>query len=110
LLAALPGGLATPRCLAFETQADGTSWLWLEAVTEAHPGLCPLDRYAMVARKLVRFNCAYLAGVPLPDQPWLSRGWLRSWVEAGGAALAELGERLQAAVDPMRLDDACCAD
>jgi hypothetical protein len=43
LLAALLGGLATPRCLAVEAQPDGTSRLWLEAVTDAHPGPWPLD-------------------------------------------------------------------
>ena len=90
LLAALPGGLAAPRCLAVEAQPDGTTRLWLEAVTDAHPGPWPLDRYAWVARRLGRFNGAYLAGAPLPDQPWLSRGWLRSWVEASGPAVAEL--------------------
>ena len=93
LLAALPGGLAAPRCLAVETQPDGTSWLWLEAVTDAHPGPWPLERYARVARQLGRFNGAYLTGVPLPDQPWLSRGWLRDFVEPSGPALTEL-ERL----------------
>ena len=77
LLAALPGGLAAPRCLAVEAQPDGTTRLWLEAVADAHPGPWPLDRYALVARRLGRFNGAYLAGAPLPDQPWLSRGWLR---------------------------------
>ena len=64
----------------------------------------------MVTRKLVRFNCAYLAGVASPDQPWLSRGWLRSWVEAGGAALAELVRGSKPQLTQMRLDDACCAD
>ena len=93
LLDALPGGLAAPRCLAVDSQPDGTSWLWLEAVTDAHPEPWPLERYAQVARELGRFNGAYLAGVPLPDQPWLSQGWLRSWVESAGPALAEL-ERL----------------
>jgi hypothetical protein len=93
LLAALPGGLTAPRCLAVETQPDGTSWLWLEAVTDEHPGPWPLDRYSRVACHLGRFNGAYLAGVPLPDQPWLSWGWLRSVVEASGPALADL-ERL----------------
>ena len=95
LLAALPGGLATPRCFAVEAQADGTTRLWLEAVTDAHPGPWPLQRYAWVARRLGRFNGAYLAGVPLPDQPWLSQGFLRSWVdvEPAGPAVAEL-ERL----------------
>ena len=93
LLAALPGGLATPRCLAVETQPDGTARLWLEAVTDAHPGPWPLDRYAQVARHLGHFNGAYLAGTPLPDQPWLSRGWLRDFVEPSGPAVADL-ERL----------------
>ncbi len=51
LLDALPGGLAAPRCLAVETQPDGTSWLWLEAITDAHPGPWPLERYAWVARQ-----------------------------------------------------------
>src|SRR5687768_1953367 len=101
LLTALPGGLTTPRCLAVETQPDGTSWLWLEAVTEVHPGPWPLLRYAWVARRLGRFNGAYFAGVPLPDQPWLSQGFLRGWVEVepAGPAVVEL-ERLAGAGGP----------
>src|SRR5215210_4288132 len=90
LLAALPRGLVAPRCLAVAAQQDGTTRLWLEAVTDAHPGPWPLDRYTLVARHLGRFNGAYLAGAPLPAQPWLSREWLRDFVEASGPALAEL--------------------
>jgi hypothetical protein len=90
LLAALPGGLAAPRCLAVETQSDETTRLWLEAVTDSHPGPWPLDRYVQVARNLGRFNGAYLAGAPLPDQPWLSRGWLRGFVEPSGPYVADL--------------------
>src|SRR5918994_3854081 len=93
LLDTLPGGLVAPRCLAVEAQPDGTSRLWLEAVTDAHPGPWLLDRYALVARHLGRFNGAYLAGAPLPDQPWLSRGWLRDFVEPSGPNVADL-ERL----------------
>ena len=99
LLASLPGGLTAPRCLAVEAQADGTSRLWLEAVTDAHPGPWPLDRYALVARHLGCFNGAYLAGAPLPVQPWLSQGWLRSWVEAADSSMTEL-ERLTGADTP----------
>ena len=93
LLAALPGGLAAPRCLAVEARPDGTTRLWLEAVADVRHGPWPRDRYALVARHLGRFNGAYLAGAPLPDRPWLSRGWLRDFVEPSGPALAEL-ERL----------------
>jgi len=93
LLEALPGGLATPRCLAVEAQPDGTTRLWLEAVTDEYPGPWPIDRYALAARHLGRFNGAYLAGAPLPDQPWLSQGLLRDFVEPSGPDVAEL-ERL----------------
>src|SRR4051812_14130491 len=90
LLAALPGGLAAPRCLAVETQPDGTTRLWLEAITDAHPGPWPLERYALVACHLGRFNGAYLTGAAMPADAWLSRRWLRGWVEAAGLAVAEL--------------------
>ena len=102
LLAALPGGLATPRCLAVEAQPDGTTPLWLEAVADAHPGPWSLGRYALVAHHLGRFNGAYLAGIPLPEQPWLSRGWLRDFVEPSGPAVADL-ERLADPGDPALL-------
>jgi hypothetical protein len=102
LLDALPGGLAAPSCLAVETQPDGTSWLWLKAITDAHPGPWPLERYAWVARHLGRFNGAYLAGVPFPDQSWLSQGFLRSWIEPAGPAVAEL-ERLAGPGSPPSL-------
>jgi len=103
LLDDLPGGLVAPHCLAVETQPDGTSWLWLEAITDAHPGPWPRARYAQVARVLGRFNGAYLAGMPLPDQPWLSQGWLRSWVESAEPFLTEL-ERLADHGGPPALD------
>jgi hypothetical protein len=93
LLAVLPGGLSAPRCLAVEVQPDGTTRLWLEAVTDESPGPWPLERYALVARHFGRFNGSYLAGTPVPDEPWLSRGWLRDFVEPSGPAVADL-ERL----------------
>lgn len=90
LLAELPGGLVAPRCLAVEAQPDGTTQLWLEAVTDACPGPWPRDRYALVARHLGQFNGAYLVGHSIPDRPWLSQRWLRDFVEPSGRALAEL--------------------
>jgi hypothetical protein len=62
-------------------------------VTDKYPGPWPLDRYACAARELGRFQGAYLTGTPVPDQPWLSRGWLRNFVEPSGPDVAAL-ERL----------------
>ena len=101
LLTALPGELAAPRCLAFAAQPDGTSWLWLEAVTDAHPGPWPLDHYARAARHLGRFNGAYLARAPLPDQPWLSCGWLRDFVAPSGHTVTELDRLVDVGGSPL---------
>ena len=81
LLEDLPGGLAAPRYLGSELRPGGNSWLWLEDIADAIGARWPLERYGIVARQLGRFNGVYLAGRPLPAQPWLSRSWLRSWVE-----------------------------
>jgi len=99
LLGTLSGGLTAPRCLAVEKRPDETTWLWLEEVTDDHPGPWPRDRYALAARALGRFNGAYLTGAPLPTYPWLSRGWLRGFVAESGAAATEL-ERLAAPGGP----------
>jgi hypothetical protein len=46
--------------------------------------------YGRVAKHLGQFNGAYLVDRPLPENPCLSRGWLREWVEDAGTAVAEL--------------------
>ena len=100
LLAALPAGLAAPRCLAVEEDRAGAVWLWLEDVPDdytARGESWPLARYGLAARHFGRFNGTYLAGRPLPEDAWLSRGWLRQWVthrrlsEAQRALLAAPG-------------------
>src|SRR3712207_7803313 len=53
--------------------------------------------------ELGRFNGAYLARVPLPDQPWLSRDFLRGWVEESSPAIAEL-EQLAGSDGPPLLE------
>ena len=75
LLADLPGGLAAPRCLAVETDTAGAAWLWLEDVADRFGGRWPLAQYGRAARHLGQFNGAYLAGCPLPTDPWLVRRW-----------------------------------
>jgi len=92
LLADLPGGLAAPRCLAVDTGADGSAWLWLEDVADRFGGRWPLAQYGRAARHLGQFNGAYLAGRQLPTDPWLVRQWTTRHSEPAKmpAAVAEL--------------------
>jgi hypothetical protein len=74
-------GVSAPRCYGTTTLEDGASvWLWLEYVVDTET-VWPLSRYAQAARALGIFNGSYVAQRPLPDRTWLSRRWLRSWVE-----------------------------
>jgi hypothetical protein len=91
LLAELPGGIRTPACYGETEHPDSSVWLWLEDIVDGTEGLWPLEAYGTVARHLGQFNGAYLTDRPLPDNPCLSRGWLREWVEDAGPAVAELG-------------------
>ena len=88
LLADLPGGIVPPRCLAVEEQAGHELWIWLEEVTDDVGQPWPLAHYKLAARHLGQFNGAYLAGGPLPAEPWLSRGFLRAWVTPRAAYVA----------------------
>ena len=53
--------------------------MWLAEVTD-EIGEWPLERYGLAARHLGQFNGAYLVGKQIPNQPWVSQGWLRGWV------------------------------
>ena len=92
LLVDLPGGLAAPRCLAVDTGADRSAWLWLDDIADRFGGRWPLAQYGRAARHLGQFNGAYLAGRPLPTDPWLVRQWTTRHSEPVKipAALAEL--------------------
>lgn len=90
LLVDLPGGIRTPTCYGEIEHPDGSVWLWLEDVADGADGPWPLDAYGRVARHLGQFNGAYLTDRPLPENPCLSRSWLREWVEDAGPSVAEL--------------------
>jgi hypothetical protein len=77
----LPAGLSAPRCLGQIERSDGSEWTWLELAIDADSRPWPLSRYAEAARRLGRFNGAWLAAKALPDDPWLSRDWLKHWAE-----------------------------
>lgn len=87
LLDQLPGGLAAPRCLGEIRCADDTTWAWMTSVSAGALERWGLEHFALVARRLGRFNGAYLSGEPLPQAEWMSRGWTRKWTEAARDAI-----------------------
>ena len=80
LLSELPGGILAPRCLSISEYSDAICWLWLEDIADSSSRSWSLDEYRLAARHLGQFNGAYLVGMPLPNQPWLSRHWLQGWL------------------------------
>jgi hypothetical protein len=99
----LPGNIAAPRCFAVVEHSKDEFWIWLQDVQDCLGGKWPPQRYGLAARHLGQFNGAYLAGRPLPDYDWLSRGWLRNFVTPYGALI----EHLQQPPLPPLLSRAC---
>lgn len=78
----LPGGnVSAPVCYEVCERPDGSLWLWLEDIVDAVGTPWPVEQYASVARHLGQFNGAYLVGRSLPSEPWITRNWLRQYVE-----------------------------
>jgi hypothetical protein len=80
LLASLPGALRAPRCSLLAPRDDGSVALWLEDLGGASATDWNLERYAVAARHLGHTQGSYVTTIALPDEPWLSRNWLRSYV------------------------------
>jgi hypothetical protein len=77
ILAELPG-ISAPRFLGGNDE-DDSAHVWLEDVAPQGQSRWPADRYELAALHLGRFNGAYLADRPIPDAPFLTRTYLRSW-------------------------------
>ncbi|HEX9839101.1 MAG TPA: hypothetical protein VGA72_07135 [Anaerolineales bacterium] len=80
LLTDLPGGLKAPRYFGVTEYPEGVCWLWLEDLVDSVGLPWSLAEYGLAARHLGQFNGAYAAGHPLPAARWLSRDWLRGWL------------------------------
>lgn len=83
----LPGGIRAPACYGALRRDDGSAWIWLEDITVGSAEPSGLEDYAIVARRLGRFNGAYLNGTPLPQHRALSQRWTRQWVDAAESSL-----------------------
>jgi hypothetical protein len=82
LLDTLPGKLRAPRKALTTQHGDGECWIWMEDVAGRTSAALHLDDYARIAYALGTTQGAYASGnVSLPAQPWLSRDWLRGWVD-----------------------------
>jgi hypothetical protein len=84
----LAGPLLAPRCLATgdllaETDEE-LAWIAMDDLAAMGHRPWPHGRFREVARQLGIFNGEYLAGRPLPTDPWLSREWVRGWTEEAG--------------------------
>jgi hypothetical protein len=96
LLAGL-AGVTAPRCFAQGEEADGVV-LWLEDLADGDGGGWTLERFGLVARALGRLGGAQGGGWPVPDWPWLSRGFLADWVEQAAAGFQVFAEAVR---DPL---------
>lgn len=75
----LPSYIGAVKCYLLEEQLDGSIWIWME-----HAKGVPLvsDRhFARVARYIGQLGGAYLTGAKLPEEEWICKRWLWSWVQ-----------------------------
>lgn len=77
ILDELPGAIKSAKCYLVEPQVDDTVWLWMERIAGEYA--YTKEQFDCIAEQLGRFNGAYLTGKKIPDEPWICRGWLKSW-------------------------------
>ncbi len=87
----LPGRLRAPRCFASHEFEPGLVGLWLEDVDDVQAEWS-MAHFTAAASNLGELGGAFLADRPVPDLPWLSRGWLRGYV-GYNAPMIELLQR-----------------
>ena len=81
LVFSLAGRLRAPKCYLMSQRADGNVALWLEDLRGTTPAIrWPLRQYSVASRHLGHAQGAFVAGRSLPDDPWLSRSWLRAYL------------------------------
>jgi len=79
------GDLVPVRCYDVAEQLGDSVWLWLEHVQELPGATWPLERHVLAARHFGQFNGAHCGEWPIPDFPWLSRGFVKQWVQTAHA-------------------------
>jgi hypothetical protein len=82
LLASLPGRLRAPEVLLTTERDEAECWIWMEDARGRTGSALTVPDLRTVAAALGSTQGAYAAGAAgLPTYPWLSRDWLRGWVD-----------------------------
>ncbi|MEM7536654.1 MAG: phosphotransferase [Chloroflexota bacterium] len=91
---ALPQRDLTPPHIYGCTEFSDSCWIWMEDIPAGKLNWDLAD-YALVARRLGRFNGAYLTGHPMPDAAWLTDQWHCRIVPPLADVFDNLDEHLQ---------------
>jgi len=95
LLEHLPGKIAAPRLLGMTEHADEEPWMWIEDVGGDSAFEWPAERFGVTARQFGRMQGEFLAGRPLPDEPWMeTSGWLGVQLAEAAGPMAETTQRI----------------
>jgi hypothetical protein len=70
MLESLPGPLLAARMYK-AADYGATAWVWMEYLVDSAPEHWSLEQFMFAARQLGRFSAPYLAGLDIPDYPWL---------------------------------------
>ncbi|HTW18974.1 MAG TPA: phosphotransferase [Mycobacteriales bacterium] len=93
MLDTLPGELRAPRTLLTTAPADDECWIWMEDVQGVPGREWELDNYDGAAYDLATTQAAYACGRSvLPGDEWLSRHWLRGWVDNLARSIGSLDD------------------
>ena len=65
-------GIRAVRCHGIHRWPGDEVWLWLEDLTDAHETSWPDEAFDRAAYDLGRFAGSFVAGRPLPTEPWLA--------------------------------------
>lgn len=94
LLKRLPGCVRGPKCRQLFQRPDGSVALWLEALPEPESSI---ESYGRAARGLGRMQGVVTTA--LPTQHWLSRRWLRAYLDLRLELTGPRSEERQAMLD-----------
>ena len=108
LLEDLPGEMRAAKSFDVVEYPDEACWIWQEDVQDAIGNMWSLEHYKQVARHFGQFNGAYLTAVrPIPDDLWLSTGWLRKIVKGAENVAPQIQAMLKhASLHPVLPSDA----